>query len=161
MTYAFIIFVLFMGGLVLHAFWSSNKAKKENAWRRAEAVSLNKQERQRKHGDRDQALLRKITASANQTYSKKPVGKSVTHTTPSTYVHSASDDTLLNTILATAVINDSFVSSDNSPQQDTFSGGGGEFGGGGSSGSWDTGSSSSYDSGGGFDSGSSGSFGGD
>jgi uncharacterized membrane protein YgcG len=104
------------------------------------------------------------------------VNKSVRMFTPETPNHSnSSGNTLLNTVLATAVINDGFISSDSTKSEsDTFSGNGGSFGGGGSSGSWDTGSSSdssssssydsgsspSYDSGGGFDSGG-GSFGSD
>lgn len=155
MTYAFIISILFMGGLVLHAFRSSSKAKKENARRRAEAVRLNEEERQRK--------IYNVRPIPGQTYTavKQTNGKYTATINQQPDRSKQSDDTLLNTVLATAVINDSFISSDSSSNQDSFSGGGGEFGGGGSSGSWDTGSSSSYDSGSGFDSGSSGSFGSD
>jgi hypothetical protein len=106
------------------------------------------------HG-KDVDLLKKV--SSGRTISKKWSG-----------AHSRSrqpDDSILNTVLATAVLNDAFISSDNTRSEpDTFSGNGGSFGGGGSSGSWDSdssssSSSSSYDSGssgGGFDSGSSG-----
>jgi hypothetical protein len=61
-------------------------------------------------------------------------------------------DTLLYTALLTSADNPSPV---NVTSEETFSGHGGEFGGGGGTGSWDSGSSSSYDSGSSFDSSSS------
>jgi uncharacterized membrane protein YgcG len=114
----------------------------------------------------DYVLLKKV--SSGNTVNKKWGDTYMSNDSPY-------DGSILNTILATAVINDGFISSDSTRSEpDTFSGGGGSFGGGGSSGSWDSnsnsdssssssydsGSSPSYDSGGGFDSGG-GSFGSD
>jgi uncharacterized membrane protein YgcG len=120
----------------------------------------------------DEQVIKKISSS--NALNQKYVGKTK-NPRKTSFVGSSSnppryeDDSLLNTVLATAVLNDAFTSNDSRSEPDTFSGGGGSFGGGGSSGSWDndsssSSSSSSYDSGssgGGFDSGSSGSFGSD
>jgi hypothetical protein len=85
---------------------------------------------------KDADLLKKV--SSGNTISKKWSGAYSRSRQP--------DDSILNTVLATAVLNDAFISSDNSRSEpDTFSGNGGSFGCGDVTDACNTDSSSSSD----------------